>query len=105
MRPLQTLIESADADDIACAAHDRGRVQPDNESFRDAIAFAEQSDCDAIVAVDGGSTIDTAKAVNLYTCHPPEDFTLSLKLVLVNALVVSDRPLTGRRLSRSKRHR
>ena len=29
---------------------------------------------DAIVAVGGGSTIDTAKAVNLYTTYPPADF-------------------------------
>ena len=31
-------------------------------------------DYDAFVAVGGGSTIDTAKAVNLYTTYPPADF-------------------------------
>ena len=50
------------------------RVEPTDESFLDAIAFASQCDYDAIVAVGGGSTIDTAKAVNLYTTYPPEDF-------------------------------
>ena len=29
---------------------------------------------DAFVAVGGGSMIDTAKAVNLYTTYPPADF-------------------------------
>ena len=74
MRPLQTVIESLDAEGIACTVYDRVRVEPNDESFLDAIAFAEQSDYGAIVAVGGGSTIDTAKAVNLYTCYPPEDF-------------------------------
>ena len=54
--------------------YDRVRVEPTDESFLDAIAFASQCEFDAIVAVGGGSTIDTAKAVNLYTTYPPEDF-------------------------------
>jgi hydroxyacid-oxoacid transhydrogenase len=49
-------------------------VEPTDESFLDAIAFAKQHPCDAIVAVGGGSTIDTAKAVNLYVTYPPADF-------------------------------
>ena len=35
---------------------------------------ASQRPFDAFVAVGGGSTIDTAKAVNLYTTYPPADF-------------------------------
>ena len=50
------------------------RVEPTDESFQDAIAFAQQTSYDAFVAVGGGSTIDTAKAVNLYTTYPPSDF-------------------------------
>ena len=29
---------------------------------------------DAVIALGGGSTIDTAKAANLYSCYPPKDF-------------------------------
>jgi len=74
MRPVQMVLESLDENGLACTLYDRVRVEPDDESFLDAIAFAQQCDFDAIVAVGGGSTIDTAKAVNLYTTFPPEDF-------------------------------
>jgi hydroxyacid-oxoacid transhydrogenase len=74
MRPFQTVLESLDAEGIASTIYDRVRVEPSDESFLDAIAFAGQSDYGAIVAVGGGSTIDTAKAMNLYTCYPPADF-------------------------------
>ena len=50
------------------------RVEPSDESFLDAIAFGNARPFDAFVAVGGGSTIDTAKAVNLYTTYPPADF-------------------------------
>lgn len=45
---------------------DRARVEPTDESIDEAIAFARDGGpWDAIVAVGGGSAIDTAKAVNL----------------------------------------
>jgi hydroxyacid-oxoacid transhydrogenase len=74
MRPIHTALESLEANAIAYALYDRVRVEPSEESFLDAIAFAGQCDYGAIVAVGGGSTIDTAKAVNLYTAYPPQDF-------------------------------
>jgi hydroxyacid-oxoacid transhydrogenase len=74
LRPFQAALESLDAEGIASTIYDRVRVEPNDESFLNAIAFAAQSDYGAIVAVGGGSTIDTAKAVNLYTCYPPKDF-------------------------------
>src|SRR3954451_17362578 len=74
LAPVQNLLESHDANGIAYRLYDRVRVEPTDESFLDAIAFAEQAPFEAIVAVGGGSTIDTAKAVNLYTVFPPADF-------------------------------
>jgi hydroxyacid-oxoacid transhydrogenase len=74
LRPVQTVLESLDDSGMQWKLYDRVRVEPTDESFQDAIAFARQSEYDAFVAVGGGSTIDTAKAVNLYTTYPPADF-------------------------------
>ena len=53
--------------------YDGARVEPTDESMRDAIAFArDQGDFDAYVAVGGGSSIDTAKAINLLMNNPGE---------------------------------
>lgn len=74
LKPVEVVLESLTAAGIPYTVYDRVRVEPNEESFLDAIAFGKSIDFDAIVAVGGGSTIDTAKAVNLYTTYPPEDF-------------------------------
>jgi hydroxyacid-oxoacid transhydrogenase len=74
LRPAEVVLESLDDHKIHYRIYDRVRVEPNDESFLDAIAFAGESPFDAIVAVGGGSTIDTGKAVNLYTTYPPADF-------------------------------
>ena len=72
--PVRTVIDSLERNGVAYALYDRVRVEPSDESFLDAIAFGRERPFDAFVAVGGGSTIDTAKAVNLYTTYPPADF-------------------------------
>jgi hydroxyacid-oxoacid transhydrogenase len=72
--PVRTVVDSLERSKIAYAIYDRVRVEPSDESFLDAIAFAKTQPFDAFVAVGGGSVIDTAKAANLYTSCPPEDF-------------------------------
>ena len=72
--PVRTVLDSLEQNKIAYALYDRVRVEPSDESFLDAIAFAKARPFDAIVAVGGGSVIDTAKAANLYTSYPPADF-------------------------------
>jgi hydroxyacid-oxoacid transhydrogenase len=78
LSPVQTVLESLDTNRIAATVYDRVRVEPTDESFLDAISFGNkgnnQGNYDAIVAVGGGSVIDTAKAVNLYVTYPPDDF-------------------------------
>jgi hydroxyacid-oxoacid transhydrogenase len=72
--PVQTTLDSLDANGLAWGLFDRVRVEPTDTSFHEAIAFARQGRYDAFVAVGGGSVIDTAKAANLYTTWPPADF-------------------------------
>lgn len=72
--PVATVLESLSKEGISFALFDRVRVEPIDESFQDAIAFAQAEAFDGFVAVGGGSTIDTAKVANLYSSYPPADF-------------------------------
>ena len=59
--------------DIAVQVFDQVHVEPTDASIEAAIEWArEHGPFDAIVAVGGGSSIDTAKAVNLMTTNPGE---------------------------------
>jgi hydroxyacid-oxoacid transhydrogenase len=51
---------------------DAVRVEPTDRNFKEAAAFMTTGKFDSVVAVGGGSTIDTAKAANLYSTHPAE---------------------------------
>jgi len=72
--PMQTVLASLEAAGIAFDVFDRVRVEPTDESFLEAIAFARRANGDGFVALGGGSAIDTAKAANLYSTYPPTDF-------------------------------
>jgi hydroxyacid-oxoacid transhydrogenase len=59
--------------DIEVEIFDGVHVEPTDDSFTKAIGYAtEQGPWDGFVAVGGGSSIDTAKAVNLLTTFPGE---------------------------------
>lgn len=88
--PMQTVLESLAAAGVEAIVYDRVRVEPTDISFHDAIACANAHAIDGIVAVGGGSVIDTAKAVNLYTTYPPADF-----LDYVNAPIGRALPVPG----------
>jgi len=70
--PVQTVLESLAREKVEYSLFDRVRIEPTDSSFREAIAFAEEGDFDGFVAVGGGSTMDTAKAANLYSTYPAD---------------------------------
>lgn len=63
----------------------------DQCSIKEAIAFAKPLNCDAFLAVGGGSVIDTAKLMNLYTSFPEADF-----MDFVNAPLGKGLPIQGK---------
>jgi hydroxyacid-oxoacid transhydrogenase len=87
--PVAAVLESLTDNQVSFALFDRVRVEPTDVSFREAIDFATQGRFDAFVAVGGGSTMDTAKAANLYSTYPA-DF-----LEYVNAPIGKGRPVPG----------
>ena len=87
--PTAAVIEALESERIPFTLFDQVSVEPTDASFQKAIAFAEGVEFDAIVAVGGGSVIDTAKAVNLYTCYPA-DF-----LDYVNPPIGAGKPVPG----------
>ncbi len=88
--PVQTTLASLEANGVTWAMYDRVCIEPTDRSVLDAIAFAEQQTFEALIAVGGGSTIDTAKAINLYTTYPTADFR-----EYVNAPVGAGAPVPG----------
>ncbi|WP_370249218.1 hydroxyacid-oxoacid transhydrogenase [Nocardioides sp.] len=69
----ERIAESIRARGVEVVVFDRARVEPTDASMEEAISFARDLGAlDAVVAVGGGSAIDTAKAVNLLTTNPGE---------------------------------
>ncbi len=89
LAPVQTVLESLEREGVAYQLFDQVRVEPTDQSFQAAISVAQQGEFDAFVAVGGGSTIDTAKAANLYSCYPA-DF-----LTYVNPPIGQGQPVPG----------
>jgi hydroxyacid-oxoacid transhydrogenase len=87
--PVITVLESLESNKVRFSIFDRVRVEPTEESLQEASRFASEGDFDAFIAVGGGSTIDTAKAANLYSCWPA-DF-----LDYVNPPIGKGKPVPG----------
>jgi hydroxyacid-oxoacid transhydrogenase len=70
--PLATVEESLHDHKIRYSVFDRVHIEPTDESLQEATAAAQAEEFDAFVALGGGSTMDTAKAANLYSCYPAD---------------------------------
>ena len=88
--PVAVALDSLRAEDIDAVLYDQARVEPTDASFQHAIAFAEADNFDGYVAVGGGSSMDTAKAANLYATYPADFFAY------VNPPIGEGRPVPGR---------
>ncbi len=67
------IAEQVTAYGVAVTTYDGVHVEPTDASLDEAIEFARDAGpFDAVLAVGGGSAIDTAKAVNLLTTNPGE---------------------------------
>jgi alcohol dehydrogenase class IV len=77
---------------LTVTTYDGVHVEPTDASLDDAITFArEAAPFDAVVAVGGGSAIDTAKAVNLLLTNPGE--LMDYVNAPVGRAVAPDQPL------------
>jgi hydroxyacid-oxoacid transhydrogenase len=73
--PVAVTLESLRKHGIDAVLFDQVSVEPTDISFKEAIKFAEDGNFDGFVAVGGGSSMDTAKAANLYLTHPADFMT------------------------------
>jgi len=87
--PVLSVIEALTHNGIDFDIFDEVRIEPTDISFKSAIAVAQEGEYEAFLAVGGGSTIDTAKAANLYATFP-DDF-----LAYVNAPIGRGKPVPG----------
>ena len=87
--PVAKVLTALEEAAVPFVLFDQVQIEPTDASFQDAIAFAIEQEVDAFVAVGGGSTMDTAKAANLYATYPA-DF-----LDYVNAPIGKGLPVPG----------
>ena len=87
--PVTLTLDALGKEGVDAVLFDRTRVEPTDVSFKEAIQFATEGNFDGYVAVGGGSSMDTAKAANLYATHPADLMTY------VNAPIGEGRPVPG----------
>jgi len=87
--PVAVTLEALRKHGIDGVLYARASVEPTDISFQEAIEFAADGNFDGFVAVGGGSSMDTAKAANLYATHPADLMTY------VNPPIGKGQPVPG----------
>ena len=87
--PVKVTLEALGNEGLEVVLYSNTGIEPTDASFKDAIDFAVDGKFDGFVGVGGGSSIDTAKAANLYATYPA-DF-----LTYVNAPIGKGTPVPG----------
>ncbi|AEO63991.1 uncharacterized protein THITE_2063410 [Thermothielavioides terrestris NRRL 8126] len=88
LEAMRQVREALDGEGIEYVVYANVKVEPKDYSVKEAIEWVKPHRPDAFLAVGGGSVIDTAKLMNLYTCYPDADF-----LDFVNAPLGKGRPI------------
>ncbi|MBL6946388.1 MAG: iron-containing alcohol dehydrogenase [Rhodospirillales bacterium] len=70
--PASVAENSLKAAGVDYVIYDEIKIEPTDKSFMAAAAFATEGKFDGFVSLGGGSTMDTAKAANLYSSHPAD---------------------------------
>ncbi len=85
----EVVLESLRDNQVEFELFDQVAIEPTDASFLTVVEFAAQGNFDSFLALGGGSTIDTAKAANLYSTYPADFFDY------VNAPVGKGLPVPG----------
>jgi hydroxyacid-oxoacid transhydrogenase len=91
LEAMKQVVQGLEKEGVAYDIFDQVRVEPKDSSIKQAIEYAKPYRPDAFLAVGGGSVIDTAKLMNLYTTFPEADF-----LDFVNAPLGRGLPIQGK---------
>jgi hydroxyacid-oxoacid transhydrogenase len=87
--PVLITLNALRSEGIEAVLFDQVRVEPTDASFQEAIQFATAGRFEGYVAVGGGSSMDTAKAANLYATYPAD------LLTYVNPPIGQGQPVPG----------
>ncbi len=87
--PVVVTLEALKEKKIDAVLYSNVHIEPTDQSLKEAIQFAVNGKFDGFIGVGGGSSIDTAKAANLYSTYPA-DF-----LTYVNAPIGQGVPVPG----------